>query len=346
MMSPQHKTQSSNIWKNLIVQCHPIDALNSLSTISSTDKAKLIFLDFPPYVNDVNYDPVMKSPYLKSLDASNHTFFNLFIKGSSNRYFQAIRNLVQAAKELLSSDGFLCLKAIGSKRHYLKAILDQVLGFEQFVNEICINSPLNLKYCQNQRFVESTGSLFLYSLSPNPQINAVRKKVIRGGYWHTMHSKGQGDAKSFTFHGKKVLIVPPTGNHWKFKQETIDKMCQEGKIKLNSRGQPLYWVEASEGQIIDSLWLDLQSFHPSSLGFDTSEDLITRLLQLTTQTGNLFIHIFCGEGYGLLAAEKTGCRWIGIDTREIPISLLKMKLKEVKEDFSVALKIWTEDDLL
>ncbi|MFX1255269.1 MAG: DNA methyltransferase [Promethearchaeota archaeon] len=284
-------------------------------------------------------------PYFKFHNISNHSFFTTFIDTPPDTYFQAIRDLLQATKTYLSSNGFLCLKAIGSKRHYLKIILDQVLGYEHFVNEIIIDSPYVFKNCQNQSFIEATGSLFLYSSNPRSRINAVRNKIKGGGYWHTMHSKGQGNAKIFTFQGKKHLITPPTGNHWKFKQETIDKMCQEGKIKLNSKGQPLYWIEPTKGRIIDSLWLDLPSYQTSPLGFETSEELLTRLLLLTTKKDDLFVHIFCGSGPGLITAEKIGRKWIGIDMDSSLSLFFNERLEKAMKGKTVLFEVWNENKI-
>ncbi|MFX0061107.1 MAG: DNA methyltransferase [Candidatus Hermodarchaeota archaeon] len=331
-------------WINLVVYSHPVSALLSLSKTFKNNKAKLILVDLPPYMNGVNYNRKKKSPYFKFHNISNHSFFTTLIDAPSDTYFQAICDLLQATKTYLSSDSFLCLKAIGSKRHYLKIILDQVLGYEHFVNEIIIDSPYIFRNCQNQSFVEATGSLFLYSSNPRPRINAVRNKIKGGGYWHTMHSKGQGNAKIFTFQGKKHLITPPTGNHWKFKQETIDKMCQEGKIRLNSKGQPLYWIESTKGQIIDSLWLDLPSYQPSSLGFESSEELLTRLLQLTTNKDDLFVHVFCGSGFGLIAAEKIDRKWIGINMDSSSSFILKERLEKAMKGKTVLFEVWNENN--
>lgn len=342
-MSLQKKDQSLQDWLNLVAQISPVQVFHNLpDKLSTKIEARLVYIDLPPYIKDLSWKSVGNTH--SSVSVVNDDFFNLLIDSSPSVYFQTIKKIILLALETLSCTGFLCLKVVGTKKHYVKILLDQVLGYNCFVNEIHIDSPYNLKYCQNQNFVESTGSLFLYSLSSTPRVNEVRTVVRRKGYWHTMHSKGQGTPKVFTVSGEKIAISPPIGNHWKFKQETIDQMCQNGQIKLNSKGQPLYWVKPSKGQIIDTFWLDLCSYRLSDLGLESSEALISRLLQLTTKKRDLFIHVFCGNGYGLIAAEKLDRKWVGLDSREISTSGLEMDLSD-SEGQSSFFKIRKEDFL-
>jgi len=58
------------------------------------------------------------------------------------------------------------------------------------------------------------------------------KSEKREGFWrHMRDSSGQGSPK--IFFGKE--LAPPEGKHWKYSQEKINQMIDEGKLILECR---------------------------------------------------------------------------------------------------------------
>ncbi len=237
-------------------------------------------------------------------------------------------NLLKNCKFVLDKEGFFAIKANGTIKSIIKSKLDAIFGFERFINEIIIDSPFKLWYNPDSTVFERTDYILLYCQSLDPRINPVFNEKMSGGYWHSFVSKGQGTPKKFVFPGKgEVVLEPPPGTHWKLKQETISDLCQKGRIRLNKRGNPEYWVPSKKGQIIDSNWLDIQSFEwNSEKKFTNSSDLYTRLLKLCLNERELFLDISADMGMSLIVANQLKMKWIGIEEKKQLFETVKKNL--------------------
>jgi adenine-specific DNA-methyltransferase len=274
-------------------------------------KPKLIFLDLPFYSEALS---AYSEP--PSFDIDETFFHNIFL-------------LSKEVNHLIAPDGFYVIKVPNHNSHYIKVMLDEIFGISHFVNEILIRAPNLIKNCAEIDLYQRTIPLLVYSPSNRPVINPVYYGRKGGGYWHSMVSKGQGGPLYFTIEGEKTLLEPAPGTHWKFKQETIFEMERKGLIQFNTRGTPEYWVPPNLGQIINTTWWDKLSHENTPLGFETSDQILKRLLDTFTKENDLFLHIFSGSGIGLLTAEMTQRRWIGVECRQIGIENMLKKAKNI-----------------
>ncbi|MFW9780535.1 MAG: DNA methyltransferase, partial [Candidatus Heimdallarchaeota archaeon] len=178
------------------------------------------------------------------------------------------------------------------------------------VNEIIIDSPFMVTYAQDLRNFERTDYILLYSRGTKPRVNPIWNEKTSGGYWHSFVSKGQGKPKTFIFQNKEVVLSPPLGTHWKLKQDKILKLCRKGKIRLNSKGNPEYWVPEKKGQIVDTNWLDISSVEEK---LALSQELNRRLLSLLLKEKDLFINCTPEHGSSFIVAEELDLNWMGIE---------------------------------
>jgi len=139
--------------------------------------------------------------------------------------------------------------------------------------------------------IEQTGSIFVYSKNNNSIINPMYKSKFRDPYWHTMHSKGQGGSKIFRLDGQEYEIDPPVGRHWTFSQDTIDIMCQEGKIKLNTKGKPVYLI-GGKPYILDNNWLDVPGFQLQNDYIVINDQIIERLIGTFSNDSDKILQIY------------------------------------------------------
>ncbi|GAB4309155.1 MAG: hypothetical protein Kow0069_08070 [Promethearchaeota archaeon] len=240
-------------------------------------------------------------------------------------YFAALEPLLRCAYALVASDGVLAVKYQGRYRHYLKVMLDRIAGIDAFVNEILLHAPnyQTVSLAGGRKLEDASAIIFVYSKTERPKIFPMKKLKKSGGYWHTMHSKGQGGPKVFRIGGREHMIAPPVGNHWKFKQETIDRMCAEGKIKLNSRGKPVYWVPPEEGHDLDNIWLDVKGLTRTALGWEITPEVHERLVGSFVPPGGWVLHVFAGSGryFNLKTAKRW--RWVLLDPRPRALAYLE-----------------------
>ncbi|MFW9854571.1 MAG: DNA methyltransferase [Candidatus Thorarchaeota archaeon] len=280
----------------------------SLIEKSGTKHPRLIFYDFSNWYNRVN---IQIRPQFEGLISVEQLSSKInMIPPTDNDFWVEKASFLTTCLGVLAEDGFLAVKVNGSIKAPTKVLLDKIFGYGHLVNEIIIDSPFMVTYAQDLRNFERTDYILLYSKGTNPRVNPIWNEKTSGGYWHSFVSKGQGKPKTFIFQNKKVVLSPPLGTHWKLKQDQILKLCRKGKIRLNSKGNPEYWVPEKKGQIVDTNWLDISSVEEK---LALSQKLSKRLLSLLLKEKDLFFNCTPEEGSSFIVAEELSLDWMGIE---------------------------------
>ncbi len=99
------------------------------------------------------------------------------------------------------------------------------------------------------------------------------------------------------------------------------------------------------GTALQDLWDDIPPINSRAkerLGYPTQKplSLLERIIEASSNKGDVVLDPFCGCGTAVVAAEKLGRKWIGIDVTHLSISLMKYRLKdnfklEEKKDYKV-----------
>ena len=280
-------------------------------------RPRLIFLDFSMYYQSAKFElrEELEEIVLEK------KFFEL--KQVTEEFWKKGERTISNCRLVLDEKGFIAIKVNGTIKPSLKSRLDIIFGSNHFVNEIIIDSPYKVWYAPNSTVFERTNYVLLYSQNPNPRINPVFNEKESGGYWHSFVSKGQGSPKKFVFKDKgELILTPPPGTHWKLKQETILDLCARGQIRLNKKGNPEYWVPRKKGQIIDSNWLDIQSFEQIFNHLTNSVDFYKRLLKMCLKKHDLFLDLSANLGVSLTVADQLNLEWIGVEEEKYDYQLM------------------------
>jgi hypothetical protein len=88
---------------------------------------------------------------------------------------------------------------------------------------------------------------------------------------------------------------------------------------------------------MQDIWDDIFPLMGSSaerLGYPTQKPvaLLERIIQASSNPGDLVLDPFCGCGTTIDAAEKLGRKWIGIDITQLATSLIKNRLRDTYGD--------------
>jgi hypothetical protein len=80
-------------------------------------------------------------------------------------------------------------------------------------------------------------------------------------------------------------------------------------------------------------WTDInsrQTWSPWSLGYPTQKPpaLLERIVAASSRRGDTVLDPFCGCGTTIVAAQKLGRRWVGIDITHLAIGLIKRVLAD------------------
>ena len=242
---------------------------------------------------------------------------------------------------VLKPTGSLYLHCDPTASHYLKVVLDQIFGPDRFLNEIvwqrtgAHNDP--------KRFGRVSDSILFYSRSTeftfNPQYTEYEPEYIAERYryddgdgrkhWrNTMTAPAHGrPAASMSFRG--VVMEPPAGTMWRFTQAEIDRLERKGRIYYSASGMPYVksYLEEQKGRPAQSIWTDIVMSKSGAerLGFPTQKPLalLERIISASSSPGDVVLDPFCGCGTALVAAQKLGRRWIGIDITYLSIAVMK-----------------------
>ncbi len=122
---------------------------------------------------------------------------------------------------------------------------------------------------------------------------------------------------------------------WRWTKERMLEADREGLIIVPKGGMgiPRYkrYLDEQEGIPVDDFWDDIELVSGSeSLGYPTQKPLalLERIIQASSDEGDVVLDPFCGCGTAVHAAETLKREWIGIDITHLAISLIEKRMKD------------------
>ena len=265
-----------------------------------------------------------------------------------------LENRIRLGRELLDEKGSIFVRCDYNGNHYVRFLLNEIFGKDNFRNEIGIRRfKKNVMEREVKKLPEGLDTIYVYAKNSEyfSYLNPFKmKNEKRGGFWrHMGDSSGQGGPK--TFFGKE--LYPPIGKHWKYSQEKIDQMIEEGKIILQCKHckyihdrnkgswkgcpicgrdevQPKYWVEEKDTEVLDSNWSDIYGYSTTwKFQTENSEILLKRVIQSTSNENDLILDFFLGSGTTIAVAHKLKRKWMGIEMGEHFYTVILPRMKKV-----------------
>jgi len=135
-------------------------------------------------------------------------------------------------------------------------------------------------------------------------------------------------------------ILPPPGRYWAYSREKMEQMEREGRIVYSASGRPYMkrYLDESMGIQLQDWWGDIDMLRginsSERLGYPTQKPLalLERIIQASSNPGDIVLDPFCGCGTAIAAAQKLDRKWIGIDITHLSIALQKYRLQEMFPD--------------
>lgn len=331
------------IWgDNLLVMCSLLEKF--------AGKIDLIYID-PPFATGADFSFTTEigdtdvEVFKKQSIIEEKAYRDTWGKGIGS-YLHMIYDRLVLMRELLSESGTIFVHLDWRVSHYVKPLLDEIFGGEQFLNEVIRQKTMSRK-AQSKSFGNLHDTIFLYSKSVNyiffPQLDMrgeearnIRFPEVEEGtglryVWDNFTQAGNGPPRKF---GSKIL-APPSGKHWIWTQERIDEAWEKGIIQIRGNMPRLKRYE-TEGLSAGDLWTGKEwVIHSQSLeatGYDTQkpESLLDRVIKACSEEKDLVADFFCGSGTTLAVAEKLGRRWIGCDLSRWAIHVTRKRLLEIE----------------
>lgn len=327
-----------NITKN-----HNLDDILDGLLIKSENWQALntILAKYKEHIQTIYIDP----PFNKEQDAD--YLYNVKYKDST--WASLLENRLSLAKNIMKYSASIFVRCDYNGNWILRPIMNNIFDEDNFKNEITLKR-ISKQDPKVKRFNTSTDTLYFYSKANNYIFELVYKnlKKAKEERWHSMDSQGNGQAL-YIFGN---LLEPPKGRHWTYGQSNIKSMENEQKIRIVCRNcgyihssgkwdecpkcktknnvRVEYLLSPTEKKQIDSNWCDIPGYH-SNWDFPTenSEILLNRVIESTSDEGNLVMDFFLGSGTTTAVAHKLGRKWIGIEMGDHFWTVVMPRMKKV-----------------
>ena len=244
---------------------------------------------------------------------------------------------------VLKPTGSIYLHCDPTASHYLKLLLDAAFGARNFRNEITWVRSLphgNVR----QMYGRSHDVILFYSNGDVPEWNQQytghRKEYIEKFYRYTDPSSGRRyrlvscinpnpNRPNLTYEWNGVTKV------WKWTRERMQQAHDDGILVYSRNGIPSYknYLDDMKGTPMQDVWSDIPPLMGSAqerLGYPTQkpEALLERIINASSNEGDVVLDPFCGCGTATAAAERLNRRWIGIDITHLAITLVRHRLHD------------------
>lgn len=284
---------------------------------SVAGKVRLVYID-PPFATRT----VFHSRQLQ------HAYDDVLTGGE---YLEFLRERLLFLKELLAPDGSIYVHLDGKMIFHVKIIMDEIFGASNFRN--CITR----KKCNPKNYTRKQyGNVADYVLFYTKTANYVWNKPLEAWtqerareYQYVDHATGRRFMK-VPIHAPGVRngetgrpwrgVLPPPGKHWQFPPSVLDEMDSRGEIYWSPSGNPRrkIFLDASLGVSVQDIWLDFKDAHNQNIqvsGYPTEKnpELLARIIEASSNPGDLVLDCFSGSGTTLAVADRLGRHWIGID---------------------------------
>ena len=247
----------------------------------------------------------------------------------------------------LKPTGSLYLHCDPTASHYLKILLDAVFGKENFRTEITwkrtsAHSDTRQGRQQHGRIHDI---ILFYTKSSswtwNPIYTPYDKEYTDQFYRHVEPETGRryrlsdmtgpGGAGKGNPHYEFMGVT----RYWRYSEATMNELVKQGRVVQSSPGsvpQQKRYLDEMPGVPLQDLWTDTRPVGAQArerLGYPTQkpEALLERIIQASSNEGDVVLDPFCGCGTAVAAAHKLNRRWVGIDITHLAVALMKNRLK-------------------
>ena len=286
-------------------------------------KVDLIYID-PPFDSKADYRTKINLPGTDILQ--NPTVLEQFAyadtwEDGTISYLRMLYPRLLMMKEMLNNEGAIYIHIDWHIGSYVKVIMDDIFGKENFRNEIMWKrgTVKGAKAVGNQ-YARNHDIILFYSKGANCEYNTLyipySEEYIRQRYTKDDHD------------GRGPYTDQAIGTRSK---ESLEEMEKDNRIFITSQGKKRvkYYLSEAKGIALDDVWTNIpevNSMGSENVGYATQkpEALLERIIKASSNEGDLICDFFGGSGTTAAVAERLGRRWITCDIGK-PASLVMRK---------------------
>jgi len=326
---------------NMLIQGDNLEALKSLLPYYR-GQVKCIYID-PPYNT--------RSAFEHYDDSLEHS-----------EWLAMIYPRLELLRDLLAEDGSIWVSIDDNEGHYLKVLMDEVFGRDNFIAEIIWQKRTSR---ENRAAIGSAHDTILaYARMPPKEWKPLRNKLPpkESGYsnpdkdprgpWRSIPFSAQGHRPNQMYKIQPPVgeaLDPPRGRCWGATEPVYLQYLADDMVYFpkGGAGRPRIkqFPSADDGLVPMTLWLaedvgttetakrEILGLFDDAIPFATPkpEKLIDRVIHIATNPGDLVLDSFLGSGTTAAVAHKMGRRWIGIEMGDHAVTHCAPRLRKVIE---------------
>lgn len=313
LWSGKMSQQKENDWMNRLVYGDNLLTMQALligdkesGLPSMRGKIDLIYID-PPFDSKADYRTKVKLPGVdleqKPTIIEQFAYSDTWQHGTVS-YLKMLYPRLALMKELLSEKGSIYVHIDWHVGHYVKILLDDIFGKNNFINEIVWKKYSGVKNQASKKLTTQTDSIFLYSKNAeyifNTQYRPMSENYIKDEY------------KYIDENGRRYAKLRGRG---------YQNSGGEAKIK---------YLDENPGSPITSLWdddglqLNTSSSERNDYATQKPESLLERIIKISSNENSIIADFFAGSGTTSAVAEKLNRKWIMSDLGK-PANLIMRK---------------------
>ena len=329
--------------KHMLIKGDNIQCINFLlKERKLKGKIDLIYID-PPFATNSNFTITDGRASTMSNSRNGNIAYSDKLIGKD--FIEFLRNRLILLKDLLSGQGSIYLHIDYKIGHYVKVMMDEVFGIENFRNDIT-RIKCNPKNFNRLAYGNIKDLILFYTKSSKPIWNEPREKYTekdieklfpktdkQGRRYTTVPIHAPGETENGKSNQPFKGIMPPKGRHWRTDVETLDQWDKEGLIEWSSTGNPrkIIFADERKGKRVQDIWEYKNPQYPS-YPTEKNSELLDLIIRTSSNPESIILDCFCGSGTTLKSAHLLGRQWIGIDQSHHAIKATIEKLETIKGD--------------
>ena len=322
-------------------------------------KVDLVYID-PPFASGADYAKkvyVRNNPKVaasiaqaeKELDIDELRTFDEKMYGDiwdKERYLNWMYENLMAIKSVMSDNASIYVHLDYHIGHYVKILMDEIFGEDNFVNEIIWQRV----YSHNDanRYGQIHDTIFYYCMN-NEDYTWHTQYVPYDEKYLKMYSMDDGDGRKY----KVENTMGPGGRGstyewngitrtWRYSQKTMEELEKKGLLYHTSSGFPKKKVYLDEmpGKPLQSIWTDInviagQAKELVDYATQKPEALLERIIKASSDEGMVVADFFGGSGVTAAVANRLGRRFVTSDINLNSIQTIRDRLIGGKAEFEI-----------
>jgi len=322
---------------------------DNLEVMSKFDSKSidLIYAD-PPFFTNKQFEIIWH-------DGAEKRAFEDRWKGGIEHYISWMEPRLEACHRLLKDTGSLFLHCDYHASAHLRVLLDRIFGENNFRNEIIWKRKTGRGETQHKSnqfgvctdyilfFAKTRKAKFHTQFIPIDEADPIYANYVKtnfkfvdtNGRKYRSADLSSPSPRPNLMYEYKGYKSPAKG--WAVSKEKMEQWDREGRLifpkRKNGRIRRKLYLDELKGKPVQNLWDDIQMVSSQSserLGYPTQKPvaLVERIIKTASSEGDIVLDPFCGCGTTLVAAQKLGRKWIGIDISPTACNLMKKRLKK------------------